>query len=85
LLRRYRDLRAIGTRHTAPLAHSLLDRASWSMRNVSGQTLIVDSEVELTLVFDFAIYNAKDGRSRAIDRYAKSRNCRPDSDEKPKL
>ena len=31
-----------------------------------------NSMEEMTLVFDLAIYTAREGRSRAIDRYAQS-------------
>jgi len=36
-------------------------------------------------VFDLAIYTAKEGRSRAIDRYATVAQLRPDSDERSML
>src|ERR1700760_3336190 len=47
----------------------------------AGQVLIVDSTDELTLVFDLAIYTAKEGRTRAIDRYAKAAQLPAGSDE----
>ena len=85
LLRRYRDLRAIGTRHHGAalkfLARSAILEHAKRLGLLAGQTLIADSEAELTLVFDLAIYTAKDGRSRAIDRYAKVAQLPPDSDE----
>jgi hypothetical protein len=40
-----------------------------------------DSTDELTLVFDLAIYTAKEGRTRAIDRYAKAAQLPAGSDE----
>ena len=36
-------------------------------------------------MFDLAIYTAKEGRSRAIDRYATVAQLRPDSDERSML
>lgn len=39
---------------------------------MAGRTAGADSDEELTLVFDLTIYTAKVGRSRAIDRYAKT-------------
>jgi hypothetical protein len=47
----------------------------------AGQTLIANNAEELTLVFDLAIYTAREGRSRAIERYAKAVRLSPDSDE----
>jgi hypothetical protein len=46
-----------------------------------GKTLILDNMDELTLAFDLAIYTAPAGRSRAIDRYARSAQFAPGSDE----
>jgi hypothetical protein len=39
---------------------------------VHGRTLAYDSPSEMTLLFDLAVYTAKAGRSRGIDRYARS-------------
>jgi hypothetical protein len=47
----------------------------------AGQVLIADSTEELTLVFDLAIYTAKEGRTRAIERYAKAAQLPAGSDE----
>ena len=38
----------------------------------TGQTLVAESEAEMTLVFDLALYTAKERRSRALDRYARA-------------
>jgi len=46
-----------------------------------GKVLVAESEAELTLVFDLAIYTAKEGRSRAIDRYAQAAQLLQGSDE----
>lgn len=85
VLRRYRHLRAIATRHHGAAVQflarpSILEQAR-RLGLLAGQTLIADSEVELTLVFELAIYTAKDGRSRAIDRYAKAARLPASSDE----
>jgi hypothetical protein len=37
-----------------------------------GKVLVAESEAELTLVFDLAIYTTKEGRSRVIDLYAQA-------------
>lgn len=38
-----------------------------------GKVLFTDDQIELTLVFDLAVYTAKPGRTRAIDRLARRR------------
>ena len=43
--------------------------------------LVSESEEEMTLAFDLALYTAKDGRSRALDRYARAIPLAPGSDE----
>ena len=85
ILRRYRHLRAIVTRHhsaalkfQAPAA--ILEQAK-HIGLAAGHTLITDNEQELTVLFDLVIYNAKQGRSRAIDRYAKTAQLPAGSDE----
>jgi hypothetical protein len=85
VLRRYRNLRAICTRHhTAAvkfLAQSAIMESARRLGLTAGQALITDSTEELTLVFDLAIYTAKQGRTRAIDRYAKAAQLPAGSDE----
>src|SRR5262245_66602065 len=46
-----------------------------------GRTLILDDMEEMSYVFDLAIYTAPPRRSRAIDRYARSAQFPPGSDE----
>src|SRR5262245_33875393 len=46
-----------------------------------GKTLILDDMEEMSYVFDLAIYTAPPRRSRAIDRYARSAQLPPGSDE----
>ena len=43
--------------------------------------MLVQNEAELTLVFDLAIHTAREGRSRAIDRYAQATQLPEGSDE----
>ena len=85
LLDRYRDLRALSARHhSAALGYvarpAMLERAK-HLGLAFGQTLVADSEEEVTLVFDLALHTAKPGRSRAIDRYAKAARFAGGSDE----
>lgn len=85
VLRRYRHLRAIGTRHHSAalkfLTRAAILEPARRLGLAAGQMLIAASEEELTLVFDLAIYTAKEGRSRAIDRYAKTAQPSSSSDE----
>ncbi len=84
-LARYRRLREIGMRHHANVMDSLSKDAIFGHARrlglAEGKTLVLDSMDELTLVFDLAIYTAPVGRSRAIDRYAKSARSAPGSEE----
>jgi hypothetical protein len=85
VLRRYRHLRAIGMHHHHAalkfLAQPAIAEYARRLGMMAGQTLIADNEEELALVFDLAIYTAREGRSRAIDRHAKTVRLSPDSDE----
>jgi hypothetical protein len=85
VLHRYRHLRAIGTHHHSAalkfLARPAIVEHARRLGLMTGQTLIADSMEELTLVFDLAIYTAKAGRSRAIDRYAKAAHLPSNTDE----
>src|ERR1700731_4102815 len=86
---RYRHLRAISIRHHSNILKNLtLPTILGHARRLGlafGQTLIADSHEELTLAFDLAIYTAPEGRSRAIDRYAKLVSLPVGSDEQRML
>jgi len=45
------------------------------------RTLVAESEEEVTLVFDLALHLAREARSRALDRYARTTRLPPGSDE----
>lgn len=85
ILDRYRHLRAINTRHHSGaldrLARSGLLEQARHLGLAHGQTLLTDSDEEVTLIFDLAIHTARPGRTRAIDRYAKAAGFPRDSDE----
>jgi len=85
VLARYRHLRKIGKRHhSAVLGFLSPDAILVQARRLglaSGRTIVAESEDELTLAFDLAIYTASAGRSRAIDRYARSAQFAQGSDE----
>lgn len=85
ILERYRQLRAINTHHHgAALEYlsrpTILEHAK-RLGLAAGGMLVADSDEEMTLVFDLALYTAKDGRSRALDRYARAARLSPGSDE----
>jgi hypothetical protein len=85
ILARYRHLRAISVRHHNGalefLSKSALLEHARHLGLTAGKTLVAESMEELTLAFDLAVYTAKPGHSRAIDRYARARQLQPGSDE----
>lgn len=86
ILDRYRRLRDIGSRHLeAALGfvsrQAVLEHAR-RLGLAEGRSLVADAVEDLTLAFDLAIYTAKDGRSRAIDRYARAARLPEGSDER---
>jgi hypothetical protein len=85
VLARYRHLREISKRHHSKAldflsADAILHHAR-RLGLAAGKTLFLDSMDELTLAFDLAIHTAPVGRSRAIDRYARSTRFAQGSDE----
>ncbi len=85
VLARYRQLREISLQ----LHHKILDCVSGDaflnqarrLGLAEGKTLIVDDIDELNYVNDLVIYTSPAGRSRAIDRYARSAGLAAGSDE----
>jgi hypothetical protein len=85
VLARYRRLREISKQHH----HEVLkfvsgDRILHQARRLGlakGKTLILDDMDEINYVCDLAIHTAPAGRSRAIDRYARSVRLAAPSDE----
>jgi hypothetical protein len=85
VLARYRQLREITARHHHDIlrcvsADSFLHQAR-RLGLARGKTLILDDMQELTYVHDLVIHTAPAERSRAIDRYARSAQLAPGSDE----
>jgi hypothetical protein len=85
ILDRYRHLRAISTQHhNAALAFvarpTILEHAK-RLGLAAGKALIADNHETMTLLFDLNLYTAKEGRSRALDRYARAAKLAPGSDE----
>jgi hypothetical protein len=76
ILQRYRHLRAISIgHHSGAMAfvskQALLEHAK-RLGLATGGMLVAESEAEMTLVFDLALYTSKERRSRALDRYARA-------------
>ena len=85
VLDRYRQLRAISARHHSAALKFVSRQAVLEQARrfglAQGQMLVAESEEEMTLVFDLALYTAREGRSRALDRYARAAQLPPGSDE----
>jgi hypothetical protein len=85
ILTRYRHLRQISNeQHQAVLdgiaPDVLLD---WAKRLglTQGRTVLLESEHEMTLAEDLAIYLARLGRSHPLDRYTRTARLAPGSDQ----
>ena len=85
ILQRYRHLRLISIGHHSGALkflsrQALLEHAK-RLGLATGGMLVAESEAEMTLVFDLALYTAKERRSRALDRYARATPLPPGSHE----
>jgi hypothetical protein len=85
ILDRYRHLRAISTHHHSAalkfLSRSAILGHATRLGLTAGKVLLAESEEEMVLIFDLALYTAAEGRSRALDRYARAAQLLPASDE----
>jgi hypothetical protein len=84
VLQRYRHLRLISIGHHSGALkflsrQALLEHAK-RLGLATGGMLVAESEAEMTLVFDLALYTARERRSRALDRYARATPLPPGSD-----
>jgi hypothetical protein len=84
VLQRYRHLRLISIGHHSGALKFLSRQAvlehAKRLGLATGGMLVAESEAEMTLVFDLALYTAKERRSRALDRYARATPLPPGSD-----
>ena len=84
ILQRYRHLRLISIGHHSGALKFLSRQAvlehAKRLGLATGGMLVAESEAEMTLVFDLALYTAKERRSRALDRYARATKLPPGSD-----
>jgi hypothetical protein len=85
VLTRYRRLRAISRRHHSEILKFLAPDAilhhGRRLGLAHGRTLVLENMDDMNLAVDLAIHTAPAGRSRAIDRYARSARLAPGSDE----
>jgi hypothetical protein len=86
ILTRYRGLREISKKHHHEILNfvstDFMLRQARRLGLAVGRTLVLDDIEEMNYVYDLTIHAAPAlGRSRAIDRYARSAKLAPDSDE----
>ncbi len=85
IIDRYRRFRAVNIRHNGAALKCLSSEALMEQARRLGlarrRTLILNSEDELALVYDLALYARQGGRKRPLDRYAASQRLAPDSEE----
>ena len=85
ILTRYRRLRQISKQHHQAVLDIIAPNVvlDWARRLdlTQGKTVVSDSEYEIGLAEDLAIYVARLGRSHPLDRYARVAGCAPGSDE----
>lgn len=85
VLAHYRGLREISKRHHSKtldfLSQATILHQARRLGLAHGKTFILDSMDELVLAFDLAIHTTPPDRSRAIDRYARSTQFAPGSEE----
>jgi hypothetical protein len=84
LLARYRELRAASVEHHSKalkfLSRSAINRNARQLGLLIGGTVVAESDEELTLIFDLALYSLQTGRSSPFDRYARAERFAPGSD-----
>jgi len=85
ILTRYRRLRQISKEHHEAVLDIIAPDVvlDWARRLdlTQGKTVVSDSEYEIGLAEDLAIYVARLGRSHPLDRYARAAGFAPGSDE----
>jgi hypothetical protein len=85
ILTRYRRLRQISKEHHEAVLDIIAPDVvlEWARRLdlTQGRTVVIESENELILPEDLAIYLPRLGRSHPLDRYARAAQFAPGSDE----
>jgi hypothetical protein len=84
-LNRYRALRAVANAHNRACIDLICRKTLLDTARVIGLAhsgvLTLDSEDELTMVYDLCVHTARPGRSRAIDRFAHAAKFAVPSDQ----
>jgi len=84
-LNRYRALRAVANAHNHACLDLICRKTLLDTARVIGLAhsgvLTLESEDELTMVYDLCLHTARPGRSRAIDRFAHAASFHAASDE----
>jgi hypothetical protein len=77
IIDRYRQFRTISKRHNSGAVKCLSTEALMEQARrlgmVRGRKLFLNTEDELALVYDLALYARQGGRKRPLDRYASSK------------
>src|SRR5690348_7793334 len=85
IIQRYRHLREISRRINAGLLKHVPGNAVIKLARKFGlaerRTLLLESMDQMAFLFDLAIYSAPPERTRPIDRYARTAQFEPGSDE----
>jgi hypothetical protein len=85
VLARYRGIREIGKRLNAELVRYLSHDAGLQQARrlglAQGRKFVLKHQDEMSFVFDLLIFTAPTGRTRGIDRYARSAQPAPGSEE----
>jgi len=85
IIDRYRKFRTISRRHNSGAFKCLSSEALMEQARrlgiARGRKLILNTEDELALLYDLALYARQGGRKRPLDRYASSQRLPSDSDE----
>ena len=85
VIARYRRLRKISRQHNKAVldlvSGDAILRHARSLGLASGKTIVLDRMDDMNMVYDLSVYTAPAGRSRAVDRYARSARFASGSDE----
>jgi hypothetical protein len=85
VIARYWHVREVSKRFNDELLtfvpRSAIIRHARKLHLTSGRTVVLDSVDQMAFLYDLAIYTAPPDRTRAIDRYARTAQFEPGSDE----
>src|SRR5262249_2231090 len=73
--------RELNTRLVKSLSRAVMDEGGKKLGILKGNTLVLDSEAELSVLMDFCIYNVRRRGQNAVERFLADSPPPPDSDE----